>query len=217
MIPINLAASGLLDPRALHAWKSGVKQEIHDAVKRGMQLGGRQLADRVQANVAATLKIKRRGFLKSFRPKVFDNKPGRLPALLVGSKVPWSGVHEKGAVINGKMMIPFTQTMGHPGPIAWHNFLSRLFASRQAVLRNVHGREILFARVAGIRAAIAAGAGGRAGRVRLKAGRKAGTDLVPVAIYTRQVTLKKRIDVRATVQANIGQLAAAIQTELNKV
>ena len=216
MIPINLVQSGLLDPRALKAWKSGLKQAIHDAVKKGMQVGGRELAIKVQANVAGALKIRRKGFLKSFRGKVFDNKPGRLPALLVGSKVPWAGVHERGAVINGKLMIPFTRTMGHPGAIAWHNFLGRLFRSRRGFFRIVHGRDILFARAGEVRKIAAQEISSRT-QVRPKLGRVKPDAPVPVAIAVRQVTLKRRIDVRGTVETHLGQLAAAITTELDKL
>src|SRR5574340_44381 len=38
--------------------------------------------------------------------KVLDKKTDRLPALLVGSKIPWLGLHEKGGTVSGNLLIP---------------------------------------------------------------------------------------------------------------
>lgn len=217
MIPISLTKSGLFNPAELQSWKSSMNTRIHDAVKAGMQKGGKELALRVQANVAGTLKIKRKGFLKSFRPKIFDSKPGRLPDLLVGSKVPWSGAHEHGATIAGRLVLPFTHTVGHPGQKAWRAFIAQIVRDRKGVIRKIRGRQILFVRVTDARAAVTASAGARS-RVRFKNGRRAKpNDLVPVAILLQSVTLGRRIDVRGTVQNNLGLLASAIRTELDKI
>jgi hypothetical protein len=50
--------------------------------------------------------VVKKSFLKGFTAKVLDKDPNRLPALYVGSRIPWSGMHETGGQIAGRMLIP---------------------------------------------------------------------------------------------------------------
>ena len=58
--------------------------------------------------------VKRNSFISSMGVKVFDKKPEQLPALLVGSKIPWLGLHEKGGSVSGNLLIPLLP--GRIGP-----------------------------------------------------------------------------------------------------
>ena len=54
----------------------------------------------------------KKSFLKGFSAKVLDRDPKRLPALHVGSRIPWVGMHEHGGQIGGRMLIPLHGRVG---------------------------------------------------------------------------------------------------------
>ncbi|MFN4103531.1 MAG: DUF6441 family protein, partial [Tepidimonas sp.] len=41
----------------------------------------------------SAFRVRRASFVASIGVKVFDRKPDRLPALWVGSRIPWLGIH----------------------------------------------------------------------------------------------------------------------------
>ena len=67
---------------------------------------GREIAESVRQDMRAGLRVKKASFLKSMRAKVYNQRRDRFPALYIGSKIPWLGLHEKGGVISGRMLIP---------------------------------------------------------------------------------------------------------------
>ena len=96
---LSLTTTGLLDPRQLAAWSAERRRAIHTAVAKGMQSGGREVRDAARSEMRSAFTVKRNSFISSMGVKVFDKKPEQLPALLVGSKIPWLGLHEKGGTV----------------------------------------------------------------------------------------------------------------------
>ncbi len=56
--------------------------------------------------------VVKKSFVKGFTAKVLDKDKNRLPALYVGSRIPWSGIHERGGSISGRMLIPLHGRVG---------------------------------------------------------------------------------------------------------
>jgi tape measure domain-containing protein len=81
-------------------------------VSRAIDSEAAELRQDVRSHVAGQMKVVRKSFVKSFSAKVLDKDPKRLPALYVGSRIPWSGVHERGGVIGGRMLIPLHGRVG---------------------------------------------------------------------------------------------------------
>ncbi|MFN9971182.1 MAG: DUF6441 family protein, partial [Phycisphaerae bacterium] len=102
MLKISLTTSGLLDKRELASWTRSKREAIHKAVGLGMRDSSRSLTDALRARMQSDLAVRKPAFLRSMRAKVLDQDPSRLPALLVGSRVSWLGVHVRGATLTGK-------------------------------------------------------------------------------------------------------------------
>jgi hypothetical protein len=99
-VKLSLTTAGLFDPREFRAWTAERQRDIHAAVARGFRESGREVATQARAQMQSALQIKRPSFVKSLRATVWDQRPDRLPALRIGSRVPWLGIHERGGVIS---------------------------------------------------------------------------------------------------------------------
>lgn len=210
---ISLVAEGLLDPRQLTAWTRARQAAIHKAVAAGMASGGREVADKARAQMRAALNVKRQTFVKSLRAKVFDTRPERLPDLLIGSRVPWLGIHERGGAIGGTMLIPLL-----PGRIGRKRFkaiVDALMRSGNAFFVKKGGKVILMAENIQENATelsrFKRAERSRSGEKRLKRGRE-----IPIAVLVKSVTLKKRLDLAGTVRAHLPVIARAIERELGR-
>ena len=93
---IDLTTAGLFDARQFNAWSTERRDAIRAALKLGMQSGGREVRDAARTQMRGAFNVKRNSFVSSMQAKVLDKKTDRLPALLIGSKIPWLGLHEKG-------------------------------------------------------------------------------------------------------------------------
>lgn len=103
---LSLTTSGLLDPRQLSSWSAERQRAIHAAVAKGMQSGGREVRDAARNQMRSAFTVKRSNFISSMGVKIFDKKQNELPALWVGSKIPWLGIHERGGTVSGNLLIP---------------------------------------------------------------------------------------------------------------
>ncbi len=214
---VSLTATGLLDPAKLRAWTLGQQRKIHGAVSRAMNSTGRAIAADAQASAARAFGGKQRA-AKSIRAKVFDRKPDKLPALKIGSKIPWLGIHEKGGTIRGKMLVPF----GDKRPRGFRKLVAELMRSGNAYFRQVGAHAILFAEnipenesVLRVfkRNARALGIVETRGKSGKQIAR--GTD-VPIATLVDRIVIKKRLGLGKAVGRNLPRLARAIEAELNR-
>jgi hypothetical protein len=207
---LTLATSGLLDPRRLSAWSAERRRAIHAAVAKGMVSGGREVREAARAQMRSAFQIRRASFVASLQAKVFDQKPDRLPALWVGSRIPWLGIHTHGGTVAGRMLIPLLP--GRIGPKRFRQVIDGLMLSGNAFFVEKNGRVLLMAE--NIRENTAQlnrfkrAERERSGVKRLQRGQE-----IPIAVLVRRVDLKRRFDLAAGVQRALPALARAIERE----
>lgn len=211
---LTLATSGLLDPRRLSAWSVERRRAIHAAVAKGMVSGGRDVREAARAQMRSAFQIRRASFVASLQAKVFDKKPDRLPALWVGSRIPWLGIHTQGGTVAGRMLIPLLPT--RISPKRFKAVIDGLMRSGNAFFVEKNGRVLLMAENLRENAA-QLGRFKRAERERSGVKRLQRGQEIPIAVLVRRVDLKRRFDLAAGVQGALPKLAAAIGRELDKL
>ena len=215
---LSLTTTGLLDPRQLAAWSTERGRAIHAAVAKGMQSGGREVRDAARSEMRSAFTVKRNSFISSMGVKVFDKKPAHLPnslpALLVGSKIPWLGLHEKGGTVSGNLLIPLLP--GRIGPKRFKAVIDGLMRTGNAFFIEKNGRVLLMAENikenAGQLNRFKRAERGRTGAKQIKRGQE-----IPIAVLVKRVDLKRRLNLAGGVQRALPALARAIQQELDKV
>lgn len=216
MLKLSLTATGLFEKSNFAAWSRQKQVAIHQAVAAGMQSGGKFVADVVRGTMNAEFRVRKSAFVKSVRSKVFDRDPNRLPALLIGSRIPWLGIHVRGGNLSGRMLIPLLPEHQRMGRKAFRRVIDGLMRSGNAFFIQKNGKVILMAE------AIKENASElrrfkRAERSRTGAKSiKRGTE-IPIAVLVPNVTLKRRFDLEGAVRGQLSVLAHAIEKQLNKL
>jgi len=212
-VKIDLTASGLFDARQFNAWSTERRDAIRAALKRGMQSGGREVRDAARTQMRGAFNVKRNSFVSSMQAKVLDKKTDRLPALLVGSKIPWLGLHEKGGTVSGNLLIPLLP--GRIGPKRFKAVVDGLLRSGNAFFVEKNGKVILMAENIRENASqltrFKRAERARTGARQIKRGQE-----IPIAVLVKSVSLKRRLDLTGAVQRSLPRLAGAIQKELAK-
>lgn len=210
---IDLTASGLFDARQFNAWSTERRDAIRAALKRGMQSGGREVRDAARTQMRGAFNVKRNSFVSSTQAKVLDKKTDRLPALLVGSKIPWLGLHEKGGTVSGNLLIPLLP--GRIGPKRFKAVVDGLLRSGNAFFVEKNGKVILMAENIRENASqltrFKRAERARTGAKQIKRGQE-----IPIAVLVKSVSLKRRLDLTGAVQRSLPRLAGAIQKEMAK-
>ena len=215
MLKISLTTSGLLDKGELAAWTRSRREAIHKAVGLGMRDSSRSLTEALRTRMQSDLAIRKPAFLRSMRAKVLDRDPSRLPALLVGSRVSWLGVHVRGATLTGKMLIPLTESGKRMGRKAFARVIDTLMRSGNAWFIRKDGKVILMAE--NIKENTSAltrfkrAERQRTGAKSIKRGQE-----IPIAVLVPRVTLKRRFDFDGTVRRAMPHLAQSINRYLNR-
>lgn len=216
MLKLSLTATGLLDKSKLDAWARQKQAAIHKAVAAGMQSGGKPMADAVRSRMNADFTVRKPAFVRSLRAKVYDRNPDKLPALLIGSRIPWLGIHVRGGTVSGRMLIPLLPEHQRMGRKAFRRVIDGLMRSGNAFFIQKNGKVILMAE------AIKENASElrrfkRAERQRTGSKSiKRGTE-IPIAVLVPNVTLKRRFDLEGAVRGQLSALARAIEKQLNKI
>jgi len=214
-VRISLTAEGLLDRRRFNAWRSQTQHAMRQATARAMRTVGREMADSVRRDMRRTFNVRKAAFLKSMRARVYRNRRERFPALYVGSKIPWLGIHEKGGAIGGRMLIPLLPRHQRIGRKAFRRVIDSLMRSGNAFFIERNGRAILMAE--NLRendralARFKRGERLRTGQKRLRRGQE-----IPVAVLVDSVRLRKRFDLESAVRRKLPRLAQAIRKELER-
>lgn len=210
---IDLTASGLFDARQFNAWSTERRDAIRAALKRGMQSGGREVREAARTQMRGAFNVKRSSFVSSMQAKVLDKRTDRLPALLVGSKIPWLGLHEKGGTVSGNLLIPLLP--GRIGPKRFKAVVDGLLRSGNAFFVEKNGKVILMAENIRENASqltrFKRAERARTGAKQIKRGQE-----IPIAVLVKSVSLKRRLDLTGSVQRSLPRLASAIQRELAK-
>jgi hypothetical protein len=108
-----------------------------------MKTGGREVRDSARAEMRSAFDVKRASFVSSMGIKVFDKKANELPALWVGSKIPWLGLHEQGGSVSGNLLIPLLP--GRIGPKRFKAVIDGLMRSGNAFFIEKNGRVLQMA------------------------------------------------------------------------
>jgi hypothetical protein len=216
VLKLSLTASGLLDKSRLDAWSKQKQAAIRKAVAAGMQSGGKPMADAVRSRMNADFTVRKPAFVKSLRAKVYDRDPNRLPALLIGSRIPWLGIHVRGGTLTGRMLIPLLPEHQRIGRKAFRRVIDGLLRTGNAYFIQKGGKVILMSEVikenqSELRRFK------RAERSRTGAKSiKRGTE-IPIAVLVPSVTLKRRFDLEGAVRGQLPILARVIEKQLNKL
>jgi hypothetical protein len=213
---IDLVAEGLLDRRRFSAWQGGTRKAIHTAVARAMRDTGKAMGERVRSDMRAGFKVVKPKFLRSMHAKVFDRKAEEFPALYIGSKVPWLGIHEQGGTIRGRMLIPLLPQHRRIGRKAFARVIDPLMRSGNAFFIEKNGQQILMAENIAENAQPLARFR-RAERERTGARRVRRGQEIPIAVLVRRVSLRKRFDLARSVRGDLPRLTAAIRKAMSKV
>lgn len=212
---IDLVAEGLLDRRRFNVWQADTHKAIRAAVARAMRDSGKDMAAQVRGEMRASFRATSPKFLRSMHAKVFDRKTNAFPALYLGSKVPWLGLHERGGTIQGRMLIPLLPQHQRIGRKAFARVIDALMRSGNAWFIEKNGQKILMAEnisenarpLARFRRAERERSGGK----RLRRGQE-----IPIAVLVQRVNLKKRFDLNRAVRVELPRLTAAIRKAMSK-
>lgn len=213
---IDLVAEGLLDRRRFNAWQTDTHKTIHSAVARAMRDSGKEIAERVRREMRASFRTASPKFLRSMHAKVFDRKTNAFPALYLGSKVPWLGIHEQGGTIRGRMLIPLLPRYQRIGRKAFARIIDALMRSGNAWFIEKNGQQILMAENLAENARPLVRFR-RAERERTGARRVRRGQEIPIAVLVRRVVLRKRFDLNRAVRVELPRLTAAIRKAMSKV
>ena len=145
---------------------------------------------------------------------MLDRDPKRLPALHVGSRIPWAGVHEHGGQIGGRMLIPLH---GRVGRKQFKRQVDALMRGGNAYfVKNAKGHVVLMAENIAEHDRPLAGFKRRYRKAEGIKRLKRGAD-IPIAVLVPKVVLKKRLDVERLVAGRIPRLAAAIEKQIARL
>lgn len=212
---LSLTTSGLLDPKRLDSWIPEKRRAIRKAVEDGMKVSGREIAEAVRSNMKTVFKSPNAGFIKSMRHKIYGNNPNKLPSLLIGSKIPWLGLHVRGGTITGKMLIPLTQEGKRMNRKAFRLVIERLMNSGNAFFIKKNGRVILMAENIKENATelrrFKRAERNRTGAKSIKRGQE-----IPIAVLVSIVKVKARLDLPGIVSSHLPKLSTAILQQLNQ-
>lgn len=202
----------------LRRWGGEFRAQATQAVGRAMASEATAIKQEVRSHVAGQLAVVKKSFLKGFSAKVLvDPKSAsfqRLPALFVGSRIPWSGMHETGGLIAGRMLIPLH------GRVVRKRFkaqVAELMRGGNAYfIKNAKGRIVLMVENIKEHDRVLSGfkRGHRkaAGVKRLKRGAD-----VPIAVLVPRVVLRKRLDIERLVTGRVPRLVDAIERQLHRL
>jgi len=198
----------------LRRWGGEFRTKVQKAVERAMRTEATEIKDDVRGHVAGQMAVVRKSFLKGFTAKVLAKDPNRLPALYVGSRIPWSGMHESGGQIAGRMLIPLH---GRVGRKRFKAQVAELMRGGNAYfIKNAKGNIVLMAEnikeydrpLSGFKRRYRKAEGVK----RLKRGAD-----IPIAVLVPKVVLKKRLNVERLVAGRIPRLSAAVEREISVI
>lgn len=181
---------------------------MQKTVVRAIATEAREIRQDVRDHVGTHLSVARRSFLTGFTASALDGDKNRLPALYVGSRIPWSGMHEHGGTVSGRMLIPLN---GRVGRKRFKQQITELMRGGNAYfIKNAKGNVVLMAenikeydrtlstfkrrhrKASGIK--------------RLKRG-----DAIPIAVLVPRVVLRKRLNIERLVADRIPKLSQRVE------
>lgn len=196
----------------LRRWGGEFRDQVRRAVARAMASEAAEIKQDVRSHVAGQMAVVKKSFLKGFTARALDKDPKRLPALYVGSRIPWSGMHERGGQIGGRMLIPLNGRVGRKRFKAQVDELMR--GGNAYFVKNAKGNVVLMAENLKEHDRPLAGFKRRHRKAEGIKRLKRGAD-IPIAVLVPRVVLKKRLDVERLVAARIPRLSAEIEKSIS--
>ena len=198
----------------LRRWGGEFRDKVKKAVAKAMAKEATAIKSDVRDQVASQLTLVKKTFLKGFSAYVIDKDKARLPALYVGSRIPWVGMHEKGGTISAKMLIPLH---GRVGRKRFKAQIAELMRGGNAYfIKNAKGNVVLMAENIKEHDRPLAGFKRRYRKAEGIKRIKRGAD-IPIAVLVPRVMLKKRLDIERLVVRRIPRLAASIEQQIRTV
>ena len=198
----------------LRRWGGEFREKVKKAVAKAMAKEATAIKSDVRDQVASQLTVVKKTFLKGFSAYVIDKDKARLPALYVGSRIPWVGMHEKGGTISAKMLIPLH---GRVGRKRFKAQIAELMRGGNAYfIKNAKGNVVLMAENIKEHTRPLAGFKRRYRKAEGIKRIKRGAD-IPIAVLVPRVMLKKRLDIERLVVRRIPRLAASIEQQIRTV
>ena len=198
----------------LRRWGGEFRNKVQKAVERAMRTEATEIKDDVRGHVAGQMSVVRKSFIKGFTAKVLAKDPKRLPALYVGSRIPWSAMHETGGQIAGRMLIPLH---GRVGRKRFKAQVAELMRGGNAYfIKNAKGNIVLMAENIKEHDRPLSGFKRRYRKAEGVKRLKRGAD-IPIAVLVPKVVLKKRLNVERLVAGRIPRLSAAVEREISVV
>lgn len=205
------SAAGLAQ---LRRWGGEIRAKVQQAVARAMATEAADLRQDVRAEVAGQMAVVKKSFIKGFTAKVLDRDPNRYPALYVGSRIPWSRIHETGGVIAGRLLIPLH---GRVGRKRFKAQIAELMRGGNAYfIKNSKGNIVLMAENLQEYDRTLSGFKRRYRKAEGVKRLKRGAD-IPIAVLVPKVVLRKRLDIERMVATRLPRLSAAIEKQLRTV
>ena len=205
------SAAGLAQ---LRRWGGEIRAKVQQAVARAMATEAAELRQDVRAEVAGQMAVVKKSFIKGFTAKVLDRDPNRYPALYVGSRIPWSRIHETGGVIAGRLLIPLH---GRVGRKRFKAQIAELMRGGNAYfIKNSKGNIVLMAENLQEYDRTLSGFKRRYRKAEGVKRLKRGAD-IPIAVLVPKVVLRKRLDIERMVATRVPRLSAAIEKQLRTV
>ena len=198
----------------LRRWGGEFREKVQRTVAKAMASEAADLKEDVREHVAGQMVVVKKSFVKGFTARVLDRDPKRLPALYVGSRIPWAGMHEQGGTIGGRMLIPLH---GRVGRKRFKAQVAELMRGGNAYfIKNAKGNIVLMAENIKEQDRPLAGFKRRYRKAEGIKKLKRGAD-VPIAVLVPRVVLKKRLNVERLVVGRIPRLSAAIENQLRAI
>ena len=198
----------------LRRWGGAFRDTVRKAVARSIASEAVTLKQDVRSHVAGQMAVVKKSFVKGFTAKVLDKDPQRLPALYVGSRIRWSGIHERGGAIQGRMLIPLHGRVGRKRFKAQIAELMR--GGNTYFIKNAKGNIVLMAENIQEHDRPLSGFKRRYRQAEGIKRLKRGAD-VPIAVLVPRVQLKKRLSVERLVAGRIPRLSAAVERSVSQI
>ena len=198
----------------LRRWGGEIRAKVQKAVAQAMATEASELRQDVRAEVAGQMAVVKKSFVKGFTAKVLERDPSRYPALYVGSRIPWSRIHETGGVIAGRLLIPLH---GRVGRKRFKAQIAELMRGGNAYfIKNAKGNIVLMAENLQEYDRTLSGFKRRYRKAEGVKRLKRGAD-IPIAVLVPKVVLRKRLDIERMVATRVPRLSAAIEKQLRTV
>ena len=211
---LSLTTSGLLDPKRLDSWVPSMRRAIRKAVEAAMKTAGKEIALAAQSRMQSSFKVRKAGFVKSMRHKLYAGSPEKFPALLIGSRISWLGIHVRGGTIGGRLLIPLLPEHQRIGRKAFRRVIDGLMRSGNAFFIERNDKVILMAEAIRENASelrrFKRAERGRTGAKSIKRGQE-----IPIAVLVPSVTLRSRFDLPGLVRSQLPKLSTAILQQID--